>query len=65
MITIKNSYQGQLNYRAGDLPETTKSGKDHGSLDLTGGKPILEALCDFRRKAFCGIKFTGIYKTIV
>lgn len=30
MIIIKNSYQGQLNYREGNLPETTKSGKEHG-----------------------------------
>lgn len=30
MITIKNSYQGELNYSDSDLPETTKSGKGHG-----------------------------------
>ena len=30
MITIKNSYQGKLNYSDSDLPETTKSGKGHG-----------------------------------
>lgn len=30
MITIKNSYQGELNYSNSDLPETTKSGKGHG-----------------------------------
>ena len=30
MIIIKNSYQGQLNYREGNLPETTKLGKEHG-----------------------------------
>ena len=30
MITIKNSFQGQLNFSDSDLPETTKSGKEHG-----------------------------------
>ena len=30
MITIKNSYQGELNYSDSDLPETRKSGKGHG-----------------------------------
>ena len=30
MITIKNSYQGELNYSDSDLPETTKKGKGHG-----------------------------------
>lgn len=30
MITIKNSYQGRLEYSEGSLPETTKSGKEHG-----------------------------------
>ena len=30
MITIKNSYQGELNYSDSDLPEITKSGKGHG-----------------------------------
>ena len=30
MITIKNSYQGELNYSDSELPETTKSGKGHG-----------------------------------
>ena len=30
MITIKNSYQGELNYSDSDLPETTKLGKGHG-----------------------------------
>ena len=30
MITIKNSYQGELNYSGSELPETTKSGKGHG-----------------------------------
>ena len=30
MITIKNSYQGQLKYRKSDLPETTKSNQEHG-----------------------------------
>ncbi|KSV58640.1 sensor histidine kinase [Acetivibrio ethanolgignens] len=30
MITIKNRYQGQLKYSESDLPETTKSGKEHG-----------------------------------
>ena len=30
MITIKNSFQGQLNLGDGGLPETTKSGKEHG-----------------------------------
>ena len=30
MITIKNSFQGQLNFGDSGLPETTKSGKEHG-----------------------------------
>lgn len=30
MIVIKNSYEGRLQYKEGDLPETTKSGKGHG-----------------------------------
>ena len=30
MITIKNRYEGELNYKDSDLPETTKSGKEHG-----------------------------------
>ena len=30
MITIKNSFKGQLNIGKSDLPETTKSGKEHG-----------------------------------
>lgn len=30
MITIKNSFQGQLNFGDNGLPETTKSGKEHG-----------------------------------
>lgn len=30
MITIKNSYQGELHYSDSELPETTKSGKGHG-----------------------------------
>ena len=30
MIIKKNSYQAQLNYREGNLPETTKLGKEHG-----------------------------------
>lgn len=30
MITIKNSFWGQLNFGDSDLPETTKSGKEHG-----------------------------------
>ena len=30
MIIVKNSFQGQLNLGDGDLPETTKSGKEHG-----------------------------------
>lgn len=30
MITIKNSYQGQLKCRKSDLPETTKSNQEHG-----------------------------------
>ena len=30
MITIKNSFGGQLNFDDSDLPETTKSGREHG-----------------------------------
>ena len=30
MITIKNSFVGQLNFGDSDLPETTKFGKEHG-----------------------------------
>ena len=30
MITIKNSFWGQLNFGDSDLPETTKSGGEHG-----------------------------------
>ena len=30
MITIKNSFWGQLNFGDSDLPETTKSGRKHG-----------------------------------
>ena len=30
MITIKNSFGGQLNFGDSDLPETTKSGRKHG-----------------------------------
>ena len=30
MITIKNSYEGTLKYKESDLPETKKSGKEHG-----------------------------------
>ena len=30
MITIKNSFGGQLNFGDSDLPETTKSGGEHG-----------------------------------
>ena len=30
MITIKNSFVGHLNFGDGDLPETTKSGREHG-----------------------------------
>ena len=30
MITIRNRYEGELNYKDSDLPETTKSGKEHG-----------------------------------
>lgn len=30
MIIVKNSFQGQLTYNNSDLPETTKSGKEHG-----------------------------------
>ena len=30
MITIKNSFGGQLNFGDSDLPETTKFGKEHG-----------------------------------
>lgn len=30
MITIKNSFGGQLNFGDSDLPETTKSGREHG-----------------------------------
>lgn len=30
MIIIKNSFQGQLNFGDSGLPETTKSGKEHG-----------------------------------
>ena len=30
MITIKNRYEGELNYKDSDLPETTKSVKEHG-----------------------------------
>ena len=30
MITIKNSFWGQLNFGDSDLPETTKFGKEHG-----------------------------------
>lgn len=30
MITIKNSFGGQLNFGDNDLPETTKSGREHG-----------------------------------
>ena len=30
MITIKNSFGGQLNFGGSDLPETTKSGREHG-----------------------------------
>ena len=30
MITIKNSFGGQLNFGDRDLPETTKSGREHG-----------------------------------
>ena len=30
MITIKNSFGGQLNFGDSDLPETTKSGRGHG-----------------------------------
>ena len=30
MITIKNSFGGQLNIGDSDLPETTKSGREHG-----------------------------------
>ena len=30
MITIKNSIGGQLNFGDSDLPETTKSGREHG-----------------------------------
>ena len=30
MITIKNSFGGQLNFVDSDLPETTKSGREHG-----------------------------------
>ncbi len=30
LITVKNSFQGQLHFGDGDLPETTKSGKGHG-----------------------------------
>lgn len=30
MITIKNSFWGQLNFGDSDLPKTTKSGREHG-----------------------------------
>ena len=30
MITIKNSFGGQLNFGDSDLPKTTKSGREHG-----------------------------------
>ena len=30
MITIKNSFGGQLNFGDSDFPETTKSGREHG-----------------------------------
>ena len=30
LITVKNSFQGQLHFGDGDLPDTTKSGKGHG-----------------------------------
>ena len=30
MITIQNSFEGQLNFGDSDLPETTKSGREHG-----------------------------------
>jgi len=30
MISIKNRYEGELNYKDSDLPETTKSGREHG-----------------------------------
>ena len=30
MITIKNSFEGRLNFGDSDLPETTKSGREHG-----------------------------------
>lgn len=30
MITVKNSFQGRLKLQDGNLPETTKSGKEHG-----------------------------------
>lgn len=30
MITIKNSFEGQLHFGDSDLPETTKSGREHG-----------------------------------
>ena len=30
MITIKNSFEGQLNFGDSDLPETTKFGREHG-----------------------------------
>ena len=30
MITIKNSFEGHLNFGDSDLPETTKSGREHG-----------------------------------
>ena len=30
MITIKNSFEGQLHFGDSDLPETTKSGMEHG-----------------------------------
>lgn len=30
IITIKNSFGGQLNFGDSDLPETTKSGREHG-----------------------------------
>lgn len=30
MITVKNSFGGQLNFGDSDLPETTKSGMEHG-----------------------------------
>ena len=31
MITIKNSFVGHLNFGDSDLPETTKSGREHGT----------------------------------